>query len=36
MDNAAMVGAAAIPKFLTKNYAPLSINVSSLKGTRQV
>ena len=36
MDNAAMVGAAAIPKFLAKNYAPLSINVSSLKGTRQV
>jgi len=36
MDNAAMVAAAAIPKFLAGQYAPLSVNVSSLKGIRQV
>ena len=36
MDNAAMVGAAAIPKFLVGDYAPLTVNVSSKKGTRTV
>ncbi|MEN6446046.1 MAG: tRNA (adenosine(37)-N6)-threonylcarbamoyltransferase complex transferase subunit TsaD [Candidatus Cloacimonas sp.] len=36
MDNAAMVGAAAIPKFLAGNFASLSVNVSSQKGTRQI
>jgi len=36
MDNAAMVAAAAIPKSLAGHFAPLSVNVSSLKGIRQV
>ena len=36
MDNAAMVAAAAIPKFMAGNFAPLSVNVSSLKGIRRV
>jgi N6-L-threonylcarbamoyladenine synthase len=34
MDNAAMVGAAAIPKFAAGLFAPLSVNAFSQKGTK--
>lgn len=34
MDNAAMVGAAAIPKFRERLFSPLSVNAFSIKGTR--
>lgn len=34
MDNAAMIGAAAIPKFLKKDFANLSLNAFSTKGLR--
>ncbi len=34
MDNAAMVAAAAIPKFKAGIFAPLSVNANSIKGTR--
>jgi N6-L-threonylcarbamoyladenine synthase len=34
VDNAAMVGAAAIPKFLQGNFASLDVNAFSTKGTR--
>ncbi len=34
MDNAAMVAAAAIPKFEAGLFAPLSVNANSIKGTR--
>ncbi|MCK9557858.1 MAG: tRNA (adenosine(37)-N6)-threonylcarbamoyltransferase complex transferase subunit TsaD [Candidatus Cloacimonetes bacterium] len=34
MDNAAMVAAAAIPKYKAGLYAPLSVNANSLKGTK--
>jgi N6-L-threonylcarbamoyladenine synthase len=34
MDNAAMVAAAAIPKFKAGLYAPLSVNANSIKGTK--
>jgi len=36
MDNAAMVAAAAIPKYLAGDFAPLSVNAFSEKGTKQV
>ncbi|HCX59594.1 MAG TPA: tRNA (adenosine(37)-N6)-threonylcarbamoyltransferase complex transferase subunit TsaD [Candidatus Cloacimonas sp.] len=34
MDNAAMVAAAAIPKYKAGLYSPLSVNANSLKGTK--
>lgn len=34
MDNASMVAAAAIPKYLAGQFSPLDINAFSLKGTR--
>jgi len=34
VDNAAMVGAAAIPKLLAEQYSPLSVNAFSAKGTK--
>jgi N6-L-threonylcarbamoyladenine synthase len=34
MDNAAMIAAAAIPKFKHQQFAPLSVNAFSEKGTR--
>ncbi len=36
MDNAAMVGAAAIPKLQNKSYAELNVNAFSLKGTKTI
>ena len=36
MDNAAMVASAAIPKFLTGKFSDLSVNATSLKGTRNL
>ncbi|MDP2173069.1 MAG: tRNA (adenosine(37)-N6)-threonylcarbamoyltransferase complex transferase subunit TsaD [Candidatus Cloacimonadaceae bacterium] len=36
MDNAAMVAAAAIPKFLNGDFSPLSVNAFSAKGTKQL
>lgn len=36
MDNAAMVGAAAIPKFLAGIHAPLTANAFSQKGTKEL
>ena len=34
MDNAAMVAAAAIPKYLAGHFSPLDVNAFSLKGTK--
>ncbi|NLK49753.1 MAG: tRNA (adenosine(37)-N6)-threonylcarbamoyltransferase complex transferase subunit TsaD, partial [Candidatus Cloacimonetes bacterium] len=34
MDNASMVAAAAIPKYLAGQFSPLDVNAFSLKGTR--
>jgi len=36
MDNAAMVAAAAIPKFMTGNFACLTVNAFSQKGTKSL
>jgi N6-L-threonylcarbamoyladenine synthase len=36
MDNAAMVAAAAIPKYLAGIHAPLSVNAFSMKGTKEL
>jgi len=36
MDNAAMVGAAAIPKFLHQQFSSLDVNAFSTKGTRNL
>jgi len=36
MDNAAMIGAAAVEKFLNKEYAPLDLNAFSTKGLRRL
>lgn len=36
MDNAAMVAAAAIPKYLNGAFSPLSINAFTLKGTKEL
>ncbi|MBP7309846.1 MAG: tRNA (adenosine(37)-N6)-threonylcarbamoyltransferase complex transferase subunit TsaD [Candidatus Cloacimonetes bacterium] len=36
MDNAAMVAAAAIPKFLNGAFSPLSVNAFTLKGTKEL
>lgn len=36
MDNAAMVGAAAIPKLNNQSYAELNVNAFSLKGTKTI
>ncbi|MDD4310782.1 MAG: tRNA (adenosine(37)-N6)-threonylcarbamoyltransferase complex transferase subunit TsaD [Candidatus Cloacimonetes bacterium] len=36
MDNAAMVAAASIPKYLSGNYSSLSANAFSLKGTKEL
>ncbi len=36
MDNAAMIGAAAIPKFKNKEFADLSLNAFSTKGLRYI
>jgi len=36
MDNAAMIGAAAIPKFKSSQFASLEINAFSDKGTRLI
>ena len=36
MDNAAMIGAAAIPKFLNGEFADLSLNAFSTKGIRRL
>lgn len=36
MDNAAMVAAAAIPKYFAGDFAPLNVNAFSEKGTKQV
>jgi tRNA A37 threonylcarbamoyltransferase TsaD len=34
MDNAAMVAAAAIPKFKAGLFADLAVNANSIKGTK--
>ncbi len=36
MDNAAMVGAAAVPKFLHQQFSSLDVNAFSTKGTRNL
>ncbi|MFO8144973.1 MAG: tRNA (adenosine(37)-N6)-threonylcarbamoyltransferase complex transferase subunit TsaD [Candidatus Syntrophosphaera sp.] len=36
VDNAAMVGAAAIPKYLTRQFSGLDVNAFSTKGTRSI
>ncbi|HNQ42914.1 MAG TPA: tRNA (adenosine(37)-N6)-threonylcarbamoyltransferase complex transferase subunit TsaD [Candidatus Cloacimonadota bacterium] len=36
VDNAAMVAAAAIPKYLTGQFSSLGVNATSLKGTRNL
>ncbi len=36
MDNAAMIGAAAIPKFIEKDFSDLSLNAFSKKGIRRL
>lgn len=36
MDNAAMVGAAAIPKYLAGQYSDWSVNASPIKGTKAI
>jgi tRNA A37 threonylcarbamoyltransferase TsaD len=36
MDNAAMVGAAAFPKFLHQQFSSLDVNAFSNKGTRNL
>jgi N6-L-threonylcarbamoyladenine synthase len=36
VDNAAMVGAAAIPKYLAADFSPLTVNAFSQKGTRSI
>lgn len=36
MDNGAMVAAAAVPKYLKGDFAPLNVNAFSAKGTKQL